>query len=105
MIKRTFTLAGFFITALSSFSQHSVRIIINSLPEFHPSDSGLYIAGSFNGWSPRDENYRFQKDAKGNHFFETKLADGMHEFKITRGSWDKVECKKGGADIQNRSHY
>lgn len=31
-----------------------------------------------------------------------KLADGMYEYKITRGGWDKVECRKGGADIQNR---
>jgi len=26
----------------------------------------------------------------------------MYEYKITRGGWDKVECRKGGADIQNR---
>jgi len=26
----------------------------------------------------------------------------MYEFKITRAGWDKVECKNGGADIQNR---
>lgn len=34
--------------------------------------------------------------------FETKLAGGMYEFKITRGDWAKVECKKTGADIPNR---
>jgi predicted alpha/beta superfamily hydrolase len=30
------------------------------------------------------------------------LNSGSHEFKLTRGSWDKVECKKDGSDIQNR---
>jgi predicted alpha/beta superfamily hydrolase len=101
MIKRTITFAGFFVIVLSSFCQHRVQFIITSLPGYHPSDSILYIAGSFNGWNPADKNYQFQKDAGGNYFFETRLADGMYEFKITRGSWDKVECKKGGADIQN----
>jgi alpha-glucosidase len=60
------------------------------------------MAGSFNGWNPGDNNYRFRKNDGGNYFFEAKLADGMHEFKITRGSWARVECKVNGADIQNR---
>ena len=62
----------------------------------------MFIAGSFNGWNPADKKYRFQKDASGNYFFETMLADATYEFKITRGSWAKVECTKNGADIQNR---
>ncbi len=102
MNKRVFILLTLLVAALSCFSQRTVRFSIASLPEYHPSDSALYLAGSFNGWSPQDKNYQFQKEASGNYFFETKLADGMHEFKITRGSWAKVECKKGGADIQNR---
>ena len=102
MNKRVFILLTLLVAVLSCFSQRTVRFSIASLPEYHPSDSALYLAGSFNGWSPQDKNYQFQKEASGNYFFETKLADGMHEFKITRGSWAKVECKKGGADIQNR---
>ena len=93
---------GFIATTLTSSSQHNVRFSIASLPNFTPSDSSLYLAGSFNGWNPQDKNFRFQKDSKGNYFLETKLADVMHEFKVTRGSWTKVECKKDGGDIQNR---
>lgn len=92
----------FLTTALTASSQHTLRLFIGSLPEYHSSDSSLYMAGSFNGWNPQDKNYRFQKDEKGEYFFETRLPDGMHEFKITRGGWDRVECKKGGGDIQNR---
>jgi len=102
MNKRVFILLTLLVAVLSCFSQRTVRFSIASHPEYHPSDSALYLAGSFNGWNPQDKNYQFQKEASGNYFFETKLADGMHEFKITRGSWAKVECKKGGADIQNR---
>src|SRR5213075_2601036 len=102
MIRQTLTLMGFLATTLTSSSQHTVRFSITSLPDFTPSDSSLYIAGSFNGWNPQDKNFRLQKDSKGNYFLETKLTDAMYEFKITRGSWNKVECKKGGGDIQNR---
>jgi predicted alpha/beta superfamily hydrolase len=102
MIRQTFALMGFLASTLSSSCQHNVRFSIASLPNFTASDSSLYLAGSFNGWNPQDKNFRFQKDSKGNYFLETKLADVMYEFKVTRGSWTKVECKKGGGDIQNR---
>ena len=93
---------SFLATASTSSSQHTIRFSVASLPEYHSSDSSLFLAGSFNGWNPQDKNYRLQKNEQGNYFFETKLNDGMYEFKITRGGWDKVECKKGGGDIQNR---
>jgi predicted alpha/beta superfamily hydrolase len=79
-----------------------VRFIVSSFPTRNLSDSNLFLAGSFNGWNPRDKNYRFQKNEKGDYLLGAKLEDGTYEFKITRGGWDKVECKKGGADIQNR---
>jgi len=101
MIKRVIISFVLGATVLVSFSQRTVRFTISSLPA-STSDSGLYIAGSFNGWNPQDKNYRFQKNEDGNYVFETKLPDDMHEFKITRGTWAKVECKKSGADIQNR---
>lgn len=92
-----------FITALSSFPQHTVQFIISSLPAQNPTDSNLFVAGSFNGWNPQDKNFRFQKEANGNYFMKTKLSDGDYEFKITKGSWDKVECNKTGSGIPNRS--
>ena len=102
MIKRSISLLPFLVTVLLAYSQHSVRFIISSLPLKNSNDNNLFIAGSFNGWNPRDKNYQFQKNEEGNYFLEAKLEEGNYEFKITRGGWDKVECKKGGADIQNR---
>jgi len=101
MIKRSISLLLFLATVLLSYSQHSVSFVISSLPVKKPSEDGLFLAGSFNGWNPNDKNYHFQKNDKGNYFLGTKLENGMYEFKITRGGWDKVECKKGGANIQN----
>src|SRR5258708_3994891 len=87
----------------SVFSQYSFHIEIKSLPAYHPSNADLYVAGSFNGWNPRDEKYKFQRTNNGNYFINLKIDKGSYEYKITRGGWDKVECKKDGAGIENRS--
>jgi alpha-glucosidase len=31
------------------------------------------------------------------------MDNGAYEYKITRGSWNKVECRKDGSSIENRS--
>ncbi len=90
------------LLAVSSLlAQNTVRFTIKSLPAY-PAASAVYAAGSFNGWNPQDEQYKFKKDDAGNYFLEFKLNPGKYQYKITRGGWDKVECKKGGAGIENR---
>lgn len=84
------------------FGQSSVRLEINSLPPYHPSGSDIYIAGSFNGWNPQDTKYKFQHGLDGKYSIELTLDNGTYEYKITRGGWDNVECKKGGTGIENR---
>ncbi len=87
----------------SVIAQNNVRVEIKSLPSYHPPGSGIYAAGSFNGWNPQNEQYKFQRDDNGNYFLNLKLNSGSYEYKITRGGWDKVECKKGGTGVANRS--
>ena len=81
--------------------QGIVRLELNTLPEYHPSGSDVFIAGSFNGWNPQDSNYKFKRNDKGDYYFDLRLADGKYEYKITRGGWDKAECKKGGGFVAN----
>jgi predicted alpha/beta superfamily hydrolase len=90
------------LLSVSTRSQHTVRLEIKTLPVYHASGSDIYIAGSFNGWNPQDKNYRFSKSASGEYFIELNLNEGAHEYKLTRGGWDKGETKKGGAGIPNR---
>ena len=61
MIKRSISLLLFLVTGLLSYLQHSVSFVISSLPVKNPSNGGLFLAGSFNGWNPNDKNYHFQK--------------------------------------------
>ncbi len=80
----------------------SVWIDINTLPAKHQAGSSLYMAGSFNNWNPADNKYKFQVDEKGHYILQCTLPDGSYAYKITRGSWDKVECTKNGQAIANR---
>ncbi|HEV8506456.1 MAG TPA: alpha/beta hydrolase-fold protein [Chitinophagaceae bacterium] len=102
MLKHPIFLLSALVAVLISYSQHSVTFIISSFPLKNSNDSNLFVAGSFNGWNPQNKDFRFQKNESGNYSLGIKLADGMYEYKVTRGGWDKVECKKGGAGIQNR---
>jgi predicted alpha/beta superfamily hydrolase len=101
MNKLLFVIAGLFVS-LPGTGQNVVRLELKSLPSYHPTGSNIYIAGSFNGWNPQDEKFKFQKDNKGGYFFNLTLDNGLYEYKITRGGWGKVECQKSGAAIENR---
>ncbi|HEX7903946.1 MAG TPA: alpha/beta hydrolase-fold protein [Chitinophagaceae bacterium] len=82
-------------------AQQTATITINSLPAYHPPGSAIYVAGSFNGWNPQDEKFKMQYN-NGVYTISLKLDKGSYEYKITRGGWDKVECKKNGVGMGNR---
>jgi predicted alpha/beta superfamily hydrolase len=102
-MRRTIVLSftfWFFISSLAA--QQKVRIELDSIPVNTPPGSILFIAGSFNNWNPQHKNYRFQKN-ENKYFIDLSLSVGNHEYKITRGGWDRVECSKEGRDIANRA--
>lgn len=78
-------------------AQFNVTIKLQSIPDKHKNDA-VYIAGSFNGWNPANDANKFP----GNSIV-IKLNAGDHEFKLTRGGWDKVECNADGSDVGNHT--
>jgi predicted alpha/beta superfamily hydrolase len=100
MLRPFFSVTTLLLSSLV-MPQTLVRLEIKTLPSYHASGSDIYVAGSFNGWNPQDNNYRFQRTDKGDYYIDLKLADGKYEYKITRGGWDKAECKKGGGFSAN----
>jgi predicted alpha/beta superfamily hydrolase len=90
------------VFTLNSAAQYRIRLEISSLPAYHPSESVVYVAGSFNGWNPQDEKYKFSKNDSGRYYINLDLPSSKIEFKITRGGWQRVECKKGGLPRDNR---
>lgn len=72
------------------------------VPADTPSDEPLYLAGSFNGWNAAHPPSKLKPREDG--LFECPLPADLHdlEFKITRGSWDTVECTRDGRSVNNR---
>lgn len=85
-------------------AQFTLHLSIHSLPANHPVNETIYAAGTFNNWNPRDENYKLIKDAGGNYQADIKVKEKTGEYKLTRGSWEKVECDKNGNSIVNRQY-
>jgi Spy/CpxP family protein refolding chaperone len=66
-------------------------------------DSAVYLAGSFNGWAPQDENYRMKRvDARHYTLDVPCFANKNYEYKYTLGGWKHVEKSLDGKDIENR---
>ena len=92
----------FFIFSFFSLSaQHKVTFIVNRLPAYHNSTENLYLAGSFNGWNPGNDQYKL-KSGSGHPGISIDLPAGTYEFKITKGSWEKVECGNNAFPLENR---
>lgn len=82
-------------------AQYTVRLIVNTVATRQQED--IYIAGNFNAWNPKDENYKLKPYAGGRKSIVMKdVAAGTYAFKCTRGSFDKVECAADGRDISDR---
>ena len=102
MIKPSFSIFVSILAATTAVSQQLVHIDLTKLPAYHPAGSTIYVAGSFNGWNPKDDLFAFKQLPNGSYAIDLKLEQGNYEYKITRGGWDMVECKKDGSGIPNR---
>src|SRR5687767_3296152 len=96
-----FIIVLLFLVSCSAFSQSKIKLTIRSVPGYTNPNEDLYIAGNFNSWNPKHNDSKFEKE-NGGYEIKLKLDNGLYEYKITRGSWDKVESKKGGFPILNR---
>ncbi len=84
------------------FSQYKVRFIVKDNTG-SPQDS-MYIAGTFNNWSPVPGGQnQLKPDGGQSHSITLNLPAGITQYKYTRGSWANVEQNAGGYDINNRS--
>ena len=81
-----------------------LTIIINSVPDYTPSDAEIYLAGDINNWNPADPAFKFAKVEEST--WQLNLPEMDHGkvilFKFTRGSWETVEKGASGEEIGNR---
>jgi predicted alpha/beta superfamily hydrolase len=91
----------FFFTFLITNAQYKVHFVFKNLPSYHIPTDTIYIAGSFNGWNPKNSRFAIvaQKTKSGTTI---DLPMGMFEYKFTLGNWDGVESGLGGLPVENR---
>jgi predicted alpha/beta superfamily hydrolase len=78
-----------------------VRFEVNQVPQYYtPFNDDIYIAGSFNSWSPNAQ--KLNKISNSLYRIDLDLASGRHEYKFTRGSWSAGECNSDGSVMANR---
>jgi predicted alpha/beta superfamily hydrolase len=65
--------------------------------------TNLFLAGDFNNWNPEDKSCELLQNNAGQYELSKVLPKGAYNFKITRGSWQTVECNAFGKPIDNRS--
>ena len=61
--------------------------------------AAIYMAGSLNGWQPNDAGAKFSAQGR---LSKTVAKGSVQSFKLTRGSWQTVECQSSAADMGNR---
>jgi predicted alpha/beta superfamily hydrolase len=91
----------FFVLIQVVLVQAQVTITITDLPRNTPDKDVLYLAGSFNNWNPGDSLFKFKKFGSNQKITLNKEIENA-EYKVTRGSWNKVETDSLGGNIANR---
>lgn len=102
MRKKLFLLAAFIFCCTLLFAQVKVTFKTSGLPISKTAVKTVFLAGDFNNWNPADIAWMLKPDVKGNYILTKNIPAGKYSFKITKGSWEKVECKTDGEDVENR---
>ncbi len=94
---------GLLLMALTLHGQ--VIFILDPLPANTPPSDTIFLSGSFNNWTAGDTAYRFFRDRSDR--LSLVLPEDVRppfEFKVTRGSWDRVETNETGQFVDNRRY-
>ncbi len=74
--------------------------VVVSAPLVSSSDS-LFIAGNFNSWQPGTTPLSYDSASGSWKVTIKEFIGSTFSYKITRGTWDRVECGADGSDIDN----
>lgn len=88
---------------LATMARGQMTILVANTPQLTPLRDTLYVAGSFNNWNPRDENYRMELGPNGYSVSITGVNGNAYNYKITRGNWPTVEGSATGGFIADRT--
>ncbi len=91
-----------FLSCVFSESIGQIRIEVVGHPTFNLSDSSIFISGTFNSWSPGDEDYKLTRKSDGIYYIDLPDTLTYFEYKFTQGAWALVEGTSDGKVTLNR---
>ena len=105
MIKKLIVFAIFFLQLLQVSAQNlkKLTLIIAELPTNDLANLTVYLASDFNNWNPKNDVYQFKINQQSQLQLTLFLPVSTINFKLTKGSWESVECDRYGDGINNRS--
>lgn len=86
-----------------SFGQQKTVFKTGNLPPFKTAPGHLFLAGDFNNWNPGDKAWELAPAGAGKYSLLKDMPKGVYHFKVTRGSWQTVECSVDGKGVDNRA--
>lgn len=89
------------ILPLSVQNLHQLRVVLEVSNQSKAVHHQFYLAGNFNQWNPKDSASQFHLESDGKWICQLNLPSGNYQFKITKGSWEGVECNEDGSSINN----
>ena len=92
----------FLVSISATVGNCQIRIEVLHHSKFKLSDSVIYISGTFNNWSPGDDDYKMTLGANGVYYFDLPDTLTYFEYKFTQGSWALVEGNGEGKVRANR---
>lgn len=101
-MKFTFLLGLLFFGCSFLESNGQIRIEVVGHPAFSLSDSSIFISGTFNSWSPGDEDYKLMRKSDGVYYIDLPDTLTYFEYKFTQGAWALVEGSFDGKVTLNR---
>lgn len=99
----SFAILGCLLLAFPLNAQ--LTFIVKQLPANTPIADTLFLCGEMNEWAAANLDYRFERDSTGRYYLTFgNIAKIPFEYKITRGSWERVETDSLGHFINNRRY-
>jgi predicted alpha/beta superfamily hydrolase len=103
MVKKIFFCAFLvFSQSFLLFAQVKITFKSGKIAPLKSAREHLFLAGNFNNWNPADAAWQMQPDGSGGGQLLKDLPKGVYNYKITRGSWNQVECTATGGTVDNR---
>ncbi|HLZ17922.1 MAG TPA: helix-turn-helix domain-containing protein [Cyclobacteriaceae bacterium] len=99
---RTWLVTALLITIFLIKGNCQIRVEVIRHSRLSLSDSSIFISGTFNNWSPGDENYKMTRGVDGIYYFDLPDSLAYFEYKFTQGSWALVEGNGDGRVRANR---